>query len=157
MFSQTAEYALRAVVWLADREDHQPLGVRHIAVGTQVPASYLSKVLQELSRAGLVSSRRGVGGGFTLRRPPEEITVLDVVNAVDPIRRIRGCPLGLESHGERLCGMHARLDRALQRVEEMLGESTIADILHTEERPQPMKETTPPCSRLAVDPASDTR
>lgn len=153
MFSQTAEYALRAIVWLADRDDHQPLGVRHIAAGTQVPASYLSKVLQELSRAGLVSSRRGVGGGFSLNREPSEITVLDVVNAVDPIRRIRGCPLGLKSHGQRLCGMHARLDDALSRVEAMLGESTIADILSTEARPQPMKETVGSCSRLVLDPA----
>ena len=143
MFSQTAEYAIRAVVWLADRTEQRPLDVRSIAAGTQVPPSYLSKVLQELSRAGLVSSRRGVGGGHQLARNPEQITVLEVVNAVDPIRRIRGCPLGLKSHRHRLCGMHARLDQALAQVEETLGRSTIDELITSESRPHPMKESAP--------------
>ncbi len=141
MFSQTAEYALRAVVWLADQDDAKPLGVQPIAAGTQVPASYLSKVLQGLSRAGLVASRRGVGGGYSLTREPTDITVLDVINAVDPIQRIHGCPLGLESHQHQLCAMHARLDEAARLVEESLRNSTIAELLNTSTRPQPMKET----------------
>lgn len=74
-------------------------------------------------------------------RPPSEITVLDIINAVDPIQRIKGCPLGLESHRGRLCGMHMRLDRAMKLVEETLEQSTIADILNTPERPQPMRES----------------
>ncbi len=146
VFSQTAEYALRAVVWLASDETEQRLGVRRIAAGTQVPESYLSKVLQGLARAGLVASRRGVGGGHTLTRPASEITVLEVINAVDPIPRIQGCPLGLASHRGKLCGMHARLDQAMGLVEETLGQSTIADILSTPGRPLPMRElgTRPP-------------
>lgn len=140
MFSQTTEYALRAVVWLADRDEQKPVGVRHIAQGTQVPESYLSKVLQGLSRAGLVSSRRGVGGGHCLGRDPSEITVLDVLNAVEPLQRITGCPLGLATHRYQLCGMHARLDQAMARVEETLSQSTIAEILETSQRPQPMKD-----------------
>ena len=141
MFSQTAEYALRAVVWLADGEGQERLGVKQIAEGTKVPPSYLSKVLQSLTRAEIVSSRRGVGGGHRLTRLPRDITVLEVIQAVDPIQRIRGCPLGLESHRGRLCGMHARLDQALALVEETLGQSTIADILETPERPLPMRES----------------
>lgn len=140
MFSKTVEYALRAVVWLAASSDGEPLGVKQIAEGTQVPPSYLSKVLQGLARAGLVTSRRGVGGGHRLARAPSEITVLEVVDAVEPIPRIRGCPLGLETHRHRLCAMHARLDRAFQLVEETLGESTIEEILATSDRPPPMQE-----------------
>ena len=55
MLSQTSEYALRAVVWLADSPGSKPVGVQPIAAGTQVPASYLPKVLQGLTRAGLVN------------------------------------------------------------------------------------------------------
>lgn len=143
MFSQTAEYALRAVVWLAGSPADERLGVRQIAEGTQVPMSYLSKVLQNLSRAGLVTSKRGVGGGHFLARAASEITVLEVINAVDPIQRIKGCPLGLASHQERLCGMHARLDHAMGLVEETLGQSTIADIVSQADRPQPMRECPP--------------
>ncbi len=141
MFSQTAEYALRAVVCLADRTDSMPVGVKTIATATKVPPSYLSKVLQGLTRAGWVFSRRGVGGGYSLTRKPSEITVLDVINAVDPIRRITGCPLGLESHRNTLCAMHARLDKAAGLVEETLKSSTIEDLLATPSRPRPMKES----------------
>ncbi len=140
MFSQTAEYAVRAVVWLASLSGQERLGVRQVAEGTQVPPSYLSKVLQSLSRAGIVESRRGVGGGHSLSRDPGELTLLEVVNAVDPIRRIQGCPLGLASHQGRLCGMHAKLDQAMKMVEDTLRQATIADLLNTAERPRPMLE-----------------
>src|SRR5688572_29857748 len=101
MFSQTVEYALRAVVHLA----HQaPVAqtTDKIAAVTLVPKAYLAKVLQELRRAGVVTSQRGVGGGITLVKTPAELTILEVVNAVEPIQRIRTCPLGLTAHGVRL-------------------------------------------------------
>lgn len=128
MFSQTVEYALRATVHLADRA---PEGrtTEQIARVTQVPAPYLSKVLQGLKRAGIVRSQRGIGGGITLAKTPEELTILEVVNAVEPIRRIRTCPLGLPSHGEHLCPLHRRLDNALASVEEAFGATTLAEVL----------------------------
>ena len=138
MFSQTAEYALRAVVWLADHVDDGPAGHSVIAEDAKVPPTYLAKVLQSLAKAKIVSSRRGVGGGYTLNHDPSELTVLDVVNAVDPIKRIHGCPLKLASHGKKLCGMHSRLDNAVALVEVALRESTIADILGETSRPKPM-------------------
>lgn len=128
MISQTAEYALRAVVWLASQTDGS-LGTPHIAKATKVPAGYLSKVLQSLARAGLVVSHPGRNGGFTLTRPPDEISVLDVINAVDPIQRIRECPLDLKSHGVNLCPLHRRLDEAMAKAEEAFAGSTIAELL----------------------------
>lgn len=128
MISQTAEYALRAVVYLADNPD-RPHTAREIAKASQVPLGYLSKVLQELVRAGLVSSQRGLHGGFTLVPPPSRVTVWDVIEAVDPLRRIRTCPLGLKAHGANLCPMHRRLDQAMAMVEEAFRSSTLADLL----------------------------
>ena len=64
-----------------------------------------------------------------LAKTPEELTILDVVNAVDPIRRIQTCPLGLASHGIRLCPLHKRLDNALAMVEEAFGSTTLAEVL----------------------------
>ena len=101
---------------------------QQIAETTRVPAGYLSKVMQSLTRAGLVHSQRGLHGGFTLTRPTDELTVLDVMEAVDPIRRIRSCPLGIKGH-INLCPLHRRLDQAMARVEEALRESTIAELL----------------------------
>ena len=141
MFSQTAEYALRAVVWLADHANEGPAGHGRIAVDAKVPPTYLAKVMQSLAKSKIVASRRGVGGGYTLNHDPAKLTVLDVVNAVDPIKRIRGCPLKLSSHGKNLCGMHSRLDNAMVLVEDALRNSTIADILNEESRPKPLVDS----------------
>ena len=141
MFSQTAEYAVRAVVMLAHLKKEHLVGAKELAERAKVPSSYLPKLMQNLVKAGIVDSRRGVGGGFSLKRSPDEITILDIVNAVDPIKRIVGCPLGLESHSKVLCPMHARLDQAMAEIESVLSASTIAELLTDESRPIPMQET----------------
>lgn len=128
MLSQTAEYALRAVVWLAAQHG-QARTTAQIAHATQVPAGYLAKVLQTLGRGGLVTAQRGLGGGFALARDPQQITALAVVEAVEPIARIKTCPLGIESHGGSLCPLHRRLDKVIQATIEALGSSTIAEII----------------------------
>ena len=137
MLSQTVEYALRAVVHLASEA---PAGrtTDEIARATRVPRAYLSKVLQSLGRGGIVHSQRGLGGGMTLTKPPEKLTILEVVNAVEPIQRIHTCPLGLAAHGVRLCPLHRRLDNALAMVEEAFGSSTLAEILAEPTRSKPL-------------------
>lgn len=128
MFSQTVEYALRAAVFLASRPG-EPATTEDVAMRTKVPAAYLAKILQGLSRAGIVRSQRGVGGGVMLAKPPEELTILEVVNAVEPIQRIRACPLGLPTHGARLCPLHARVDSALALVETAFGGTSLAEVI----------------------------
>jgi Rrf2 family protein len=96
---------------------------------TRVPPAYLSKVLQTLSRSGIVQSQRGLHGGFNLAKAPTELTILEVVNSVEPIQRIRSCPLELKSHGVRLCPLHARLDNALSQVEKAFADTTLAEVL----------------------------
>ncbi len=144
MLSQTVEYALRAVVHLADRAP-EARTTDEIAAATRVPKPYLSKVLQGLGRAGIVRSRRGIGGGVCLVKAPADLTVLEVVEAVEPIGRIRTCPLGLSSHGVRLCPLHRRLDDALASVEEAFRRTTLAEILA-----EPT-ESTPLCEPRIAD------
>jgi Rrf2 family protein len=129
-WSQTAEYAMRAAVCLAGRPG-ESLSTEAIAGATHVPRDYLSKVLQALVRARILQSRRGLGGGFVLARDPGAVTALDVVNAVDPVRRIRQCPLGFAAHGRQLCALHRRMDAALADLEAALGETRLADIVHS--------------------------
>jgi Rrf2 family protein len=128
MFSQTVEYALRIVVWLAS-QNGEPRTTRQIAGATRIPAGYLSKVLQNLGRSGIVIGQRGVGGGFTLSVPPERLSPLDIINAVDPIKRIKRCPLGLKAHSAGLCPLHRRLDEAIAVIEKGLGETRISDLV----------------------------
>ena len=136
MLSQTVEYSLRAIVWLASHAD-DPQTNQQIAEATLVPAGYLAKVMQALGRGGLVTAQRGKHGGFLLARAATEISLLEVVNIVDPIQRIRKCPLGIPSHGSYLCPLHTRLDAAMAMVENAFRDSSIADLLAepTESKP----------------------
>ena len=128
MISQTVEYALRAVVTIA-QHDGQPCTAKKLAEITQVPLPYLSKLMQGLVRGGLVSSQRGLHGGFLLRSDPKNLTILDVVNVVEPVRRIVQCPLKIQSHGTNLCPLHRRLDNAIEATEKVFRETTVAEIL----------------------------
>jgi Rrf2 family transcriptional regulator, nitric oxide-sensitive transcriptional repressor len=128
MFSQTVEYALRAVVFLADQAP-DPATTDQIANATKVPKPYLSKVLQNLGRGDIVRSQRGIGGGVTLVKSPKDLTILEVVNAVEPIERILVCPLGLKSHGKQLCPLHRRMDDSLATVEKAFKSTTLAELL----------------------------
>jgi Rrf2 family protein len=147
MFSQTVEYALRAVVHLADH-DPSPRTTEQIAAATLVPTAYLSKVLQGLCHAQIVQSKRGLGGGMSLAKSPADLTILEVVNAVEPIGRIRECPLGLTAHGVRLCPLHQRLDSALALVEDAFRQTTLAEILAEPSRSHPLCNIPPdkPCT-----------
>jgi len=139
MISQTAEYALRVVVFLAAAKGTAVV-TRDIAAGTRIPVGYLAKVLQQLGRAGIVGSQRGLHGGFILARDPQELTVYDVVQVVDPVRRILSCPLGLRSHRGSLCPLHRRLDDAAKLVERAFRDSSIAQLLSESARTAPLCE-----------------
>jgi Rrf2 family protein len=128
MLSQTAEYALRAVVSLADRAG-KPTTAHDLAEASHVPSDYLSKILQTLGRNGIVAAQRGKRGGFTLACPASELTILEVVNSVDPVQRIRECPVKLKAHASELCPLHRRLDAAMVMIEQVFGDTTIADLL----------------------------
>lgn len=137
MISQTAEYALRAIAHLASHPN-EAVTTQEIAEVTHVPVAYLSKVLQALVRAGLIRSQRGLHGGITLLRAPEQLSVYDVIQAVDPLQRITTCPLGLAAHGTHLCPMHRRLDDACLQVEQAFRQSTIADLLNEPTTSKPL-------------------
>lgn len=139
MFSLTAEYALRAVVALA--QDPLPQTTQQIAARARVPSGYLSKVLQALARAGLVHSARGPHGGFALARSTSDLTAYDVINAVDPVQRIQACPLHLPAHRNRLCSLHRRLDSLMADAERTLRSSTLADFLDCDAKDRPLCAT----------------
>ena len=137
MISQTAEYALRSMTCLG-AQYNKPLTTQQIADVAHIPAGYLSKVLQALGRAGMVSSSRGLHGGFLLSKPPAQITILEIVQAVDPIQRIRQCPLGIQSHNPTLCPLHRRLDHAMAMVEQAFEQTSIGDLLNDPGNPKPL-------------------
>ena len=140
MLSQTVEYALRAMTFLASIEGDASFNSESIAERTKVPKGYLSKILRDLVVAELIESQRGPNGGFSLRRPASRITMLDVVNAVDPIPRIKKCPLGNPAHLQ-LCPLHRRLDDAVAMIEHEFKRTSLAEVLETSARSGPQCRT----------------
>ncbi len=154
MFSDTVEYALRAIVHLA-QEAPNSRTTAQIAEATRVPKDYLSKILQGLAKKGIVETQRGVGGGIALAKAPSELTILDVVNAVEPIKRFHTCPLKLSNHGSNLCPLHKRLDAALAAVEAAFAKTTLAEVLDDPSSPSvPLCDGTraAPVLRLGLKP-----
>lgn len=129
MLSQTVEYALRAMSRLA-APDGAPATCQSIASMMSVPQSYLSKIMRDLVHANLVRSFRGPNGGFALARDADQITMLEIVNAVDPIRRTTTCPLNDPDHVS-LCPLHQCLDDAMANLEHAFARVTLAEVADT--------------------------
>ncbi len=126
MLSKTAEYALRAVACMAASGD--PVSANSLAERTKVPRRYLTRVLQDLCATGIAHSRPGPGGGYELKKATNQLTILDVVNTVEPIERIKKCPLGLKTH-KKLCPLHSQLDQAYAATERAFKGVTIAELV----------------------------
>jgi len=116
--------------------------VREMAEQAKLPAPYLSKIMKGLVRAGIVQSRRGLGGGFKLAREPKAITIWDVTQAIDPLERIRTCPLGISGH-TLLCPLHRRIDQAIGQIEEAFRASTLDEILQESDEFKPLCDEQP--------------
>lgn len=140
MISKTAEYALRAVACMG-AQTGCPLSANSLAEQTQVPRRYLTRVLQDLCAADLVRSRPGPGGGYELAISPKKLTILAVINTVEPIERIKQCPLGLKTH-TKLCPLHAELDRAYAATEKAFASVTIQQLVESTSPIIPLCEST---------------
>ncbi len=128
MISQTAEYALRAVVFLGNQPG-KSCTTAQLADEIDAPPGYLAKVMKGLSQAKIVRSQRGPNGGCALARDPSELTILDVVNAIDVFRRISVCPLGRAAHSGGLCPLHRRMDNVMAAAELAFKQTSIGEIL----------------------------
>lgn len=139
-YSSGVEYGIHSLMCMVDSKgDAREMSVREIADLQSVPYDYLAKIFTRLSKAGLVRSIEGKGGGFQLAKPTEHITVLDVVNAIDGDKRIFECreirqrlavfdaqPPAWACEG--ICGVRSVMDIAQQRMEEALAQHTILDL-----------------------------
>ena len=79
------EYGLRAMVYLAGREERRPVPLAEIAASEAIPGPFLERILARLREAGLVKATRGASGGYALARPPERVAVYDVVTALEGV------------------------------------------------------------------------
>lgn len=129
MLSQTAEYALRAVLHIAEFGTDRPVAVGDIAQALDVPRNYLSKTLHQLSRAGVVTSTFGPGGGFQLGAPPDAMT-LDTIIAPFDTAAERHCLLGrARCRDSDPCAAHERWKLIADQIQRFFAATTVADLL----------------------------
>lgn len=130
MLSQSAEYALRAVFYLAEHAGERSVRVNDVADALDIPRNYLSKLLHVLTRAGVLASMRGPHGGFRLALVPERIRLIDVVSHFDTFTLGRRCVLGRAKCSDaNPCGAHERWKPLAAQINDFFRETTVADAL----------------------------
>ncbi|MFT4023236.1 MAG: Rrf2 family transcriptional regulator [Flavihumibacter sp.] len=127
MFSKTCEYAIRAIIFIAQKtRDGGRVSVKEVAKGIDSPEYFIAKILQELGRKGLVQSVKGPTGGFYLDHAALNRSLADIVRAVDGDRIFSGCGLGLKQCSEsRPCPIHHQFKSVRKQLKEMLEKARI--------------------------------
>jgi len=129
IYSRSAEYAIRAFVHLATVPDGKYAMVKQIAEQSEIPSHFLAKILQQLARKGFLRSSKGPTGGFSLRMPASELSLLQIVEAVDGLADYNRCPAGMnECNDQAPCGMHDTWKGLRSRIIEYLERTSVEDI-----------------------------
>lgn len=148
LYGAGAEYALHSMLVMAERTE--PVSARDLAQFQELPERYLAKLFTRLEKAGLVSATEGVGGGFRLARPPERITVRDILDAVDPGRALFECA-EIRKHcalfGKQapawsvsgMCRIHLFMSGVEGALRDLLAAKTLADLKRELGRKAPEK------------------
>jgi Rrf2 family transcriptional regulator, iron-sulfur cluster assembly transcription factor len=148
--SQTSGYAIKALACLSE-PDCQSRSITEIAGRTRVPRPYLAKIVNALVRSGLVTARRGIGGGVSLARRPEEITLLQIVEAVEGKNWLGDCLLSLdECSDQSTCPTHDFWQRIRGEITHQLGTTSLAAIIAFRTRVSGKRRRKPRVSRVQV-------
>lgn len=130
MLSQTAEYALRAVLFLARDTRRRPVTADAIAGALAAPSNYMAKTLNVLAKAGIVAGMRGPTGGFVLVRDPSTLTLEEVVGTFGEPSSHPMCVLGgRRCNAAYPCEGHVQWSRLMGSMREPLRTTTVADLL----------------------------
>ena len=129
IYSRSAEYAIRAFVHLASVPDGKYAMVKQIAEEADIPSHFLAKILQQLARKGFLRSSKGPTGGFCLRTPASEMTLVQLVESIDGLAEYDRCPSGFaECNDQAPCGMHDSWKGLRSRIMDYLERTSIEDL-----------------------------
>lgn len=130
IYSSACEYAIRAATYLASRHDDDVLvKLKDISEAEDIPAPFLSSILQRLVTVGLLRSARGPTGGYALTRPPSEVTLMDIKSAVDGTTELDECAVGLgPCNDEMPCPLHDSWKPIRQQIRAYLKQTTLAQM-----------------------------
>jgi Rrf2 family protein len=129
LLSQTAEYALRAMAWLAMAPESKPVRAADLARATGIPTYYVSKVLRRLVLADLLESQKGQGGGFSLSRVPREISFINILSAVDAFPTQGRCAFGWgQCDATDPCPLHNSWSQLDDRIRDWAAGTSLGEI-----------------------------
>jgi Rrf2 family iron-sulfur cluster assembly transcriptional regulator len=129
MISRSAEYGLRIMAFLALRSDGSPIRARDIAEEVNIPSFYLSKILRRMVAAKLLNATKGHGGGFVIARPPEKISFLDVLEAIEGDISKPMCVFGWDACSDKApCALHNRWKECRAHFLSWAKQTTLTDL-----------------------------
>ena len=132
MLSNTSKYAVRAVIYLGLKAGkRQMVGIKQISADLDIPAPFLSKILQSLAKQKLLSSNKGPNGGFTLGKDPEKISILDILKAMDGLDAFKKCIIGTKYCNEQTipCVLHSYYSGLRDEMKNKFEEVTIGKLI----------------------------
>ncbi len=132
LYSKGCEYAIRALVHMAPHGGITRFQAKHVCEKAGIPESFTRKIFQSLVNGGFLHAVRGPGGGYALTQVPENITLFEVILAVDGSDTFAGCILGLDQcDSEQPCPLHKTWSEGKEMLIETLESKTLADLIAT--------------------------
>ncbi len=134
MLSNTCKYAIRAVVYIAINEEKgKNLGIKQIAEDLNIPAPFLGKILQSIAKSKILTSAKGPHGGFSFLRPPDKVTLADIVHVIDGLDVFKECLVGLEicrnsEDGQEECPFHQKSGPVQEKLLDLFATQTIGEL-----------------------------
>jgi Rrf2 family protein len=126
IFSKKCEYGLQAVLFLAAHQDNNVIPVDDIARKLNIPKEFVSKILQSLTNSGIVSSKKGKSGGFSLAQDPKKIKLIDIVAAIDGLDIFNSCVLGFPNcNPKNPCPLHDKWGELRTMAYNMISDETL--------------------------------
>jgi len=136
LFSRPCEYALQTVLYIALKPQGEMTSIRELTSKYSIPYHFLSKILQRLANQGILSSMTGPGGGYALAKPPKELSLLDIVAAIDGDAFSKNCVMGFaECSDVTPCAVHPKWKTLRAGVQKMLMEKNILEMAKEMKRP----------------------
>ena len=131
LLSKSCVYGLRASLFIASQSNGEYISIREMSEKLDISFHFLTKTLQELTKAGLMESQKGPKGGVRLTRPGSEISLFEIVVAIDGFDLFTECALGLPGCGtEKPCPLHEKWAGTRENMREMLEETTLVELAH---------------------------
>ncbi|MDF2189498.1 Rrf2 family transcriptional regulator [Paraflavitalea sp. CAU 1676] len=133
MLSKKAQYAFKALMYMAEKKDNQPVLIAEIAKKKKIPLKFLENILLEMKKAGILESKKGKGGGYFFKVPPKEVSMAKIMRLIDgPIAMLPCVSLYFyercKNCDEKQCGLHDTMIQVRDVTLKLLEKKTVADI-----------------------------